>query len=399
MAGVIARFAPSPTGYLHVGNARTALFNWLFAAKHGGTFVLRLDDTDAERSRTEYAAAIAEDLAWLGLVWQVSVRQSERLAHYREAFERLRTEGRVYPCYETPEELEALRARRAARGLPPLYDRAALALGAAERGALEASGRRAHWRFALAAGEVAWDDLVRGATRIAAAAIGDPVVVREDGVPLYLLSSVVDDVALGITHVIRGEDHVSNTAAQIQIFHALGAAPPAFAHHALLIGPAGEKLSKRLAGAGIRAWRQAGLEPLALASLLAKLGTAEPVVPRQSLGELAVEFDLGHLGRAPARFDPEELRRLNHRLLAAMPYDLVRPRLAAGGLVAADEAFWLAVRGNLATVADAATWWAVCRGEVVPRTDDPDLLGAAAATLSPRPWDDTTWGRWTAALA
>lgn len=397
---VVARFAPSPTGLLHVGNARMALANYLLARKAGGRFLLRIDDTDKERSRPEYTEAIRRDLAWLGFSWALEVRQSERLALYREAAERLKEEGRLYPCYETPEELALKRKSLAARGLPPLYDRAALELSEAERRRLEAEGRKAHWRFKLAPGEIVWDDAVRGPQRFASSALGDPVLVREDGTFLYLLPSTVDDIALGITHIVRGEDHVSNTALQLQLFTALGKDPRelVFAHLPLLADAEGKGLSKRLGSLSLEQLRTEGVEPLALCSLLAKLGTMDAIEPRLSLDALAAEFDLAKFARATPRFDRDELGRLNARVLGALPFAAVRERLGDLGLAEADEAFWLAVRPNLGALAEAGVWWRVCRAPLEPVIEEPNFLATAARLLPKEPWNGNTWGAWTEAL-
>lgn len=390
------RFAPSPTGYLHVGNARIALVNWLFARKHGGSFLLRLDDTDTERSRPEYAAAIEEDLRWLGLTWDRFARESDRMERYADAFARLRASGRLYPAYETPEELDHARRRRLARGEPPRYDRAALRLSDAERARLEAEGRQPHWRFRLDDGDIAWDDLVRGPTRFSGATLSDPVLFRADRRPLYTLSSVVDDIDFGITHVIRGEDHVANTAVQLRIFAALGADPArlAFAHLPLLTDVAGGGLSKRHGSLSLRELRADGIEPMAVNSLLARLGTADPVEPFVALDDLVAGFDLGRFGRAPPKFDRAELERLNAAVLHALPFEAVRDRLPAGF----DAALWAAVRPNLSRLAEAADWLAVVRGPVAPVLDDPAFAAAAAALLPPEPWDEGTWAAWTDAV-
>jgi len=328
MSEIAVRFAPSPTGYLHIGNIRPALFNWLFARKNGGRFLLRLDDTDTARSREDYADAIREDLRWLGLIWDIEARQSDRLQAYDEAVEALKAAGRLYPAYETPDELERRRKRQRAQGLPPIYDRAALKLTDADRARLEAEGRQPHWRFKLDDRAVVWDDLIRGEQSIDAGSLSDPILVRADGSYLYTLPSVVDDIAFGITHVIRGEDHVANTGAQIQIFEALGAAAPAFAHHNLLVGADGEALGKRLGTLSIRAMREEGLEPLAILSHSAAIGTSDAVRAHQGLDTLIESFDLAKVSRAPARFDMAELRALNARLLHERAYAEVAERLA-----------------------------------------------------------------------
>jgi glutamyl-tRNA synthetase len=394
----IVRFAPSPTGLLHVGNIRAALFNWLYARRHGGTFILRLDDTDRARSRTEFEAAIERDLEWLGLIWARKEKQSDRLAHYDAARDRLIAAGRLYPCYETPEELEFKRKRLLAQGRPPVYDRAALRLSAADRSRLEGEGRRPHWRFKLASEEVRWDDLVRGAQHVDEASQSDPVLVRADGSYLYSFTSVVDDIAFAITHVIRGEDHVTNTGAQIQMFRALDAPVPAFAHLPLLVDAAGGGLSKRAGSLSVADLRERGIEALAICGLLAHLGTADPVEPVTSLEPLVAKVDFTRVGRAAARFSEEELAQLSARTLHILPYEAVRTRLAD---LDADlgEGFWLAVRGNLATLAEAAGWARVVRGSVTPILEDPAFLAEAASHLPAEPWSETTWKAWTGALA
>ncbi|MGL4728967.1 MAG: glutamate--tRNA ligase, partial [Bosea sp. (in: a-proteobacteria)] len=328
----IVRFAPSPTGYIHIGNARPCLLNWLHALKGGGRFILRIDDTDRERSKPEYEQAIIADLAWLGITPHGFFRQSERFALYEAAAQKLRGLGRLYPCYEAPDELDRRRKRQLARGLPPVYDRAALKLTDEDRAKLEAEGRKPHWRFKLDAGEVAWDDLVRGATHIDAASLSDPVLIREDGAFLYTLPSVVDDIEMGITDVIRGEDHVTNTGVQIQIIRALGAEPPRFGHHNLLTTMSGEGLSKRTGALSLRSLREAGIEPLAVAALAVLTGSSEAVRPVASLEELAGLIDLAHLSRAPARFDEAELAALSARTLHHMEFAAVSARLAAMGI-------------------------------------------------------------------
>jgi glutamyl-tRNA synthetase len=395
MIAPIVRFAPSPTGLLHVGNIRAALFNWLHARRHGGRFILRLDDTDRQRSKSEYETAIERDLAWLGLGWDAKERQSDRLAQYDEARDRLIASDRLYPCYETPEELEFKRKRLLSQGRPPVYDRAALRLDAAARRKLEDEGRRPHWRFKLASEEVRWDDLVRGAQHVDEASQSDPVLVRADGSYLYSFTSVVDDAAFAITHVIRGEDHVTNTGAQIQMFRALDATVPIFAHLPLLVDAGGGGLSKRTGSLSIGDLRERGIEALAIDALLARLGTADPVEPVASLEALVATVDFARVGRAAARFSEEELAQLSARTLHILPYDAVRDRMSAD----VDEALWLAVRGNLMTMADAATWGEVVRGPIVPAIENIDFLAAAAEALPSEPWDEQTWRSWTGAVS
>jgi glutamyl-tRNA synthetase len=392
---VTVRFAPSPTGRIHAGNIRTALLNWMFAQQRGGRFLLRLDDTDRERSTEEFANGIREDLTWLALGWNHEVKQSDRFALYDAAVEKLKASGRLYPAYETQEELELKRRRQLARGKPPVYDRAALKLSDADREKLEAEGRSPHWRFKLETRDLVWNDLIRGEQHVDAASLSDPVLVRADGTYLYTLPSVIDDIDLGITHVVRGEDHVANTAPQIQLFEALGAEPPAFGHHNLLVGPDGQALSKRDRSISIQGMREEGLEPLTVANYAAAIGTSDTVALHQSLHELVVRFAFGKLSRAPARFDVEELRALNAGLLHALPYEAVAARLRAMG-VGGNEAFWLAIRSNLAVLSDAGAWWKVVTGPIKPVIADSALYEEAAALLPPEPWDATTWECWAA---
>lgn len=399
MTAPIVRFAPSPTGRIHIGNARPALLNYLYALAHHGRFVLRFDDTDFARSSEEFARGIEVDLGWLGVTPDVIVRQSQRVALYEEAAAELKDAGLLYPCYETPDELEKRRKLQQARGLPPVYDRAALKLTGADRARLEAEGRKPHWRFKLEAGTVSWPDLVRGACAIDCASLSDPVLVREDGSFLYTLPSVVDDIDLGVTHVIRGEDHVTNTAVQIRLFEALapsGKAPPIFAHHNLLVGSAGEGLSKRTGSLAIASLREEGYEALAVAALAVLTGSSDSVHPVRSLHELAKEFDLAHLSRNAARFDPADLGPLTHRTLALFDYEAVRERLEAHDIVGFKaEPFWCAVRGNLTKFADVLDWWRVVEGEIEPVREDAEFLARALALLPEEPWDETTWAHWT----
>ena len=407
MAASRYRFAPSPTGYLHLGNARTALLNAVLAIRENGTFLLRLDDTDTERSRDEFAEAIVEDLHWLGIAPNEAVRQSDRLALYDEAFERLRAEGLVYPCYETPDELQRQRKRLAARGRPPIYDRSALRLSAAEREALEQGGRSPHWRFLLPnqdgdpAGprrtEIEWDDAVLGRQVVDLASLSDPVLRRGDGTYLYTLPSVVDDARTGVTSIVRGADHVTNTGVQIALFRALGHDVPRFGHHNLLLDPEGEGLSKRHGSLSLRGLREGGFEPEAVVAAAVLTGTSEPLRPT-SAKALAEWFDPATMSHSPARTSMTELEALNRTVVHAMPYAEARPRLAALG---ADEgeAFWNAVHANLDRVADAARWAAIVRGEGAryPSGEDAAFL-AEAATLLPETLDAGAWKAWTTAL-
>lgn len=401
----ITRFAPSPTGRLHVGNIRTALHNWMLARQTGGKFILRIDDTDAERSRKEYVTAIRADLAWLGLDWDQEERQSARLDRYEAAFEVLRAAGRIYPAYETAQELEVKRKIALGRGLPPIYDRAALGLDDAERAAKEGEGIAPHWRFKLDHDEqIEWEDGIRGRQKFAASQLSDPVIRRADGSWLYMMPSAVDDIDMGVSQVLRGEDHVSNTAVQIQIFtalHAAGfaAAPgaakkvPDFAHEALLVGKEG-KLSKRLGSLGCDALREQGIEPAAIIAMMARLGTSQPVEPIADRTALIASFDLAAFGRAPAKFDEADLERINAAIVHQLPYEDVKDRLPAG----MDAAGWHAIQPNLSKVDDAKEWWGLVTGPITPTNfsdEDRAYLAEAETALE---WGDDPWAALTVAL-
>lgn len=387
MSDIKVRFAPSPTGFMHIGNTRTALFNWLLSAKLGGRFMLRIDDTDAQRSKKEYEDAIRDALVWLGLEWSEEARQSARVERYNEVTEKLKADGRIYACYETPEELEFMRKRLLNKGLPPIYDRQALNLTREQIAKYEAEGRRPHYRFKLLDGDIVWHDLVRGECRYSEKNLSDPVVIREDGSFLYHLPSVIDDADFGITHIVRGEDHVTNTAAQIQMFEAVGGKIPAFAHLPLLTGKEG-KLSKRLGSLGVRELRADGVEPMAISSFLAKLGTSDPVEPFYSLKDLAGTLDFAKIGRAQPKFDEEELKHFNTRLIHAMPYAMVKERFSV------TEEFWNAVRGNLDKLSDIKMWSDICFAELSPVMEDAELTNMAAELLPAEPWNEETFGAW-----
>ncbi|HUH78173.1 MAG TPA: glutamate--tRNA ligase [Devosia sp.] len=394
----IVRWAPSPTGRIHLGNARPALLNWFFARRHGGKYVLRMDDTDQARSTRDFADGIEVDLAWLGVTPDLLVRQSERTKLYDAARDRLIAAGRLYPCYETADELDRRRKRARALGKPPIYDRATLSLPAEDRARLEAEGRKPHWRFKLDGRPVTFTDLIKGEQTVNTASMSDPVLVREDGTYLYTLPSVVDDIDLAITHVIRGEDHVSNTGTQIEIIEALGGQIPMFAHHNLLTDAAGQGLSKRLGSQSITDFREAGYEPLAIAIMASITGTSLPIEPYGSLDEIAEKLDFSMISHGPARFDPAELDGLNARMLHAMPYAEALPRLTSLGLEG--EAMWLLLRDNLGRFGDIAELSKLVTGPVEPviADEDRDFLGLAKAVLPAEPWDDQTWGEWTNAL-
>ncbi|WP_428376778.1 glutamate--tRNA ligase [Lichenicoccus sp.] len=396
------RFAPSPTGLLHVGNARQAVANALFARRHGGIFQLRIDDTDSTRSKEEHVEAIRHDLNWLGLAWQESFRQSERLDAYAAAADRLRASGRLYPCFESEEELRAKREQRIRQHRPPVYDRAMLRLTAEQRAAAEANGKRPYWRFRLTDGTVLWDDLVLGRTQVKLPAISDPVLIRADGTILYSFASVVDDLETGITHIVRGEDHITNTGVQIDIAQALqggalGASPHRFrfGHLPLLLDEAGGKLSKRFDGLSLRALRQDGIEAAALVAYLARLGSSEDPHPL-GLDELAASYDLGHISHSAARFDTRQLLALNRRTMHGLPFEAVSARLPPG----ATPEFWSVVRGNVDMLNEARHWWEVVAGSIVPPPLEGDgaYLTQALDLLPEAPWDQDTWHAWTSAL-
>jgi glutamyl-tRNA synthetase len=393
---VKVRFAPSPTGYLHAGNARAALVNFLFARARDGFFLLRLDDTDVERGRPEYEQGIYDDLRWLGLDWDGTDKQSLRGARYAEAAERLKASGRLYPCFENEDELAAKRAALIKRKLPPVYDRAALAMTAEQRAAAEAGGKRPYWRFKLSGAAVAWQDLVLGTRNIKLATLSDPVLIRADGTPLYTFTSVVDDIDHGITHVIRGEDHVTNTAVQIDLFQAMAGAVPRFAHLPLISDGEGEKLSKRIGSISLRSLRKDGIEAAAITAYLARLGTNKDAVPL-TLPELVKSFDINDFGRSSPRFDGRQLVALNRKILHGLDFEAVKERLPEG----ADEKFWVAIRGNLDFCSEARLWWEVCNGTITPpdMAGENDFIRAAIAALPAEPWDAETWKIWTAAVA
>ncbi|MEO6607874.1 MAG: glutamate--tRNA ligase [Aestuariivirga sp.] len=391
----IVRFAPSPTGRIHIGNARAALLNWLFALKTGGQFILRYDDTDTARSTQEFADGIATDVAWLGIKPSRVEWQSKRFGRYDKVAADLRARGFLYPCYETADELDRRRKRQQARGLPPVYDRASLNLTAEEKAAFETQGRKPHWRFKLAQKPVEWNDMIRGPVHIDTATLSDPVLIREDGTYLYTLPSVIDDIDFAITHVIRGEDHVVNTAAQIEICKAIGGAVPAYAHYSLLNGADGKGLSKRLGSLSIQSFRDEGLEAMAVVSHAALLGTSDNIHPCADYRELVDNFDLGKLSRAPARFDEVELRALNAKLLHMLPWDAVADRVPYG-----NEAFWLAIRGNIEKLSDAKAWADIVTQDMKPEVavEDKDFIAAARSALPAEPWDANTWKLWTEAV-
>ena len=398
MTDVKVRFAPSPTGNLHVGNLRTALVNYLFSRREGGHFMLRIDNTDTERSTPEFEASIRADLKWMGMDWDSEDRQSARLDRYGAVLKQLADAGRAYPCYETPEELALNRKAQLSAGRPPVYDRVALKLTDEQKAEHEAAGRRPHWRFLLNDAEVSWTDTVRGAVSYHMSSLSDPVLMREDGRVIYTMASVVDDIDHGITHIIRGEDHVTNSAAQIQLFEALGAAAPAMGHVALLAGADGEGLSKRLGSLSIGQLRDEGTEASSLASVLARIGTADPVVPQVAMDDIIDGFDLSRFGRATAKFEQAELAQVNARIVQQLPFADVADRLASAD-VDGGEAFWVAVRENLSTVAEVSDWWQVCSAAITPVIEAGEVTDAAAGLLPDGEISADIWQPWTKSVA
>lgn len=394
---VKVRFAPSPTGYLHIGNARTAIITWLFARKHQGHFLLRIDDTDVERSKVEYEHAIMDGLTWLGLNWDEKANQKDRTARYEEVIEQLKADGRLYACYETPEELGLKRKTQLNRGVPPTYDRAGLDLTDEDHAAFKAEGRHPHWRFKLNHTPITWHDHIRGPVEFKGEDLSDPVVLREDGSPLYHLCSVIDDIDFEITHVVRGEDHVSNTATHVQMFEAISGKAPEFAHMSLIADAEGGKLSKRLGSLSVKdIMENEGLEAMAINSLMARLGTSDPIEAYTTMEPLIEAFDFGKFSRNPPKFDMEDLTRLNAKILHETNFDSVKDRLAEMGLDTINQNFWNAVRANIEKLDDAKDWWDIVNAPVTPNmtAEDRAFTSDAANHLPPAPWDENTFKAW-----
>ncbi|MDF2142474.1 glutamate--tRNA ligase [Paenirhodobacter sp. CAU 1674] len=397
----VTRFAPSPTGYIHVGNLRTALMNYLIARKTGGTFILRIDDTDQERSKQEYVDALKADLEWLGIAWDREERQSLRLDRYAEAADQLRAEGKLYECFESPTELDLKRKKQLNMHKPPVYDRAALALSEEQKAALRAEGREGYWRFLLDQERIEWTDGIIGPISIDAASVSDPVLIKAGGQVLYTFASSVDDTDMGVTHIVRGADHVTNTATQIQIIRAIGGTPPAFAHHSLLTGPGGEELSKRLGALSIRDLRANGIAPEALLSMMARLGSSQPVELRMTIDEIAEGFDLSQFGAAPTKFDADDLIPLTRARNQQLPFAAVAAQIADLGIPADQaEAFWAVASKNIDKLSDLGHWADLCLNGAEPVIDaeDADFIAAAMALLPAPPFTPATWGEWTAAV-
>ncbi|WP_400082620.1 glutamate--tRNA ligase [Yoonia sp. R78084] len=394
------RFAPSPTGWIHIGNLRAALFNYAIARQNGGTFILRIDDTDGERSKPEYVEGLKEDLTWLGFTWDRVEHQSARMENYLAAKQKLIDMGRLYECFETPTELDLKRKKQLNMGKPPVYDRAALALSEDEKNALRAE-RGSHWRFKLDHKRIEWTDGIIGDISIDAASVSDPVLFKNDGQILYTLASVVDDTEMDITDIVRGSDHVTNTATQIQMIEALGGTVPTFAHHSLLTGPQGEALSKQLGTLALRDLRKQGIAPQAILSLMARLGSSEPVELRTNIDEVVAHFDLSKFGSAPTKFDAADLIPLTARHLATLKAGDVADVLTSAGVPAAlAEPFWQLVRDNINSLDEVADWWALMRDGAAPLVDDEDrdFVAQAFAMLPPMPYTADTWGTWTTAV-
>lgn len=393
---VRVRFAPSPTGYIHAGNVRAAIVTWLFARKNGGNFLLRIDDTDLERSKDIYEQDIEAGMNWLGLTWDKKARQKDRNDRYAGMIQKLKDDGRLYPCWESQEELALKRKTLLSRSLPPVYDRSALKLTEEQKAAFN---HAPHWRFKMEAEPIEWNDLIRGPVKFDGALISDPVLIREDGTPLYHLCSVIDDIDYKITHIVRGEDHVSNTAMHVQLFKAMGAGLPQFAHLPMISDSEGGKLSKRLGSLSVKDLRETeGVEPMAIVSLMARLGSSDPIEPFNKMQDLIDSFDLSKFSKGAPKFDMEELLRLNSKIIHATSYAEAKPRLDAMGLSALDENFWLAVRPNLSKLGDIKDWWIVANGPVTPVIDDADFIKQAAALMPPAPWNTETWKSWTDAV-
>ena len=394
---VKARFAPSPTGFLHVGNARTAIITWLFTRANNGHFLLRIDDTDRERSKDEYEQAIEDGLTWLGLDWDEKANQKDRMTRYDEVIEKLKSDGRLYACYETPEELGLKRKTQLSRGIPPTYDRAGLSLTEEQIAKHEADGRTPHWRFKLLHEAIEWNDLIRGPVAFKGEDLSDPVVLREDGTPLYHLCSVIDDIDFDITHVVRGEDHVSNTATHVQMFEAISGKAPNFAHLSLISDAEGGKLSKRLGSLSVKdIQNDDGLEAMSVNSLMARLGTSDPIEAYTNLKPLIDAFDFSKFSRSTPKFDPDELIRLNAKILHETPFDAIKDRLSDMGITNIDENFWNAVRPNIEKLEDTKTWWDMTNDALttIIDADDKDFITQAATMLPDAPWDETTWKAW-----
>ena len=393
----VSRFAPSPTGLLHLGNIRTALINWLYARTNNGKFILRIDDTDLERSKDEYISQIKYDLDWLGIDFDETFNQSSRFDRYREQFEKLKADGRIYPCYETPEELERKRKLLIAAGGKQVYDRSAMELTDQQKKDYEAEGRKPHWRFLLKTERMKWDDLLKGEIDIDLTSLSDPVLFREDGVPLYTFSSAVDDIDYGITNVIRGDDHTSNTAVQVEIINALDQNKITFAHHALLKASSGDKLSKRDNVISISSFREANMEPISILSLLATIGTSNSIELKDNIDQIKSEFKLSTISTSPGRIEIDVLNALNKKQVQKYNFSEIEERLKKID-EKIDQKFWETIRGNLNVVEDIKQWTDIVFNSETIKPSDKDYIKIAMELIPDDPWNDETWGLWTSAI-
>ena len=390
---MITRFAPSPTGLLHVGNLRTALITWLATKSKIGKFILRIDDTDRERSKKEYIDAIKEDLSWLGIDWELCFCQSDRLEKYEEAKQKLIKSGRLYPCYETEEELAVKKKSLLSRNLPPIYDRASLNLSTSDKQELEKQGIKPYWRFLLTDEDIVWDDKVRGHLKFSAKSLSDPVLIRTDGTLTYSLASVVDDIEYGITDIVRGEDHISNSAIHIQLFKALGGQPPKFAHLSLLTTKE-KKLSKRIGGFSIEELKEKGILPLSLAIFLSKMGTSDIIDTKKRIPDLIKEFEFSKLSKSTVQYDYRELAIFNTKIIHSLTYNEIKDKLQELGMKNIDEKFWLSVRNNIEQLEDVKEWWRICKEDIKTKILDKELTKLASEQLPEGEPNFTTWDTW-----
>lgn len=392
----ICRFAPSPTGFLHVGNIRAAIINFLYAKKTGGKFLLRLDDTDVERVKDEYREMIIKDMAWLGLEYEKIIKQSDRLEKYEEAKNRLIANGRLYECFETAEDLNFQRRSQTASGVAPIYNRAALNLTDEQKKSLRAQGLKPHYRFLLEDKITAWDDKIKGRITYEGRHFSDPVLVRDNCMPTYTFCSVVDDIEFGVTDIIRGEDHITNTAIQIQIFEALGVKTPDFAHLALVKASEG-KISKREGGFDVKSLRNDGYEAMAIVNLLAQIGTSTSIKIHKNFEELARDFDFAKFSKSAMNYDISELANINHKLLQSLDFCEAKPRLKEIGITGeVSEKFWTAIKLNINFLSEAKEWFEIFSEEFrfKNKNEDQEFLHEAAKLLPKNTEDENCWNLW-----
>ncbi|MDC3084704.1 glutamate--tRNA ligase [Gammaproteobacteria bacterium] len=393
------RFAPSPTGDLHIGNARTLILNYVYSKSISGELILRIDDTDKDRSEERFYSSIIKDVEWLKISISAIEKQSSKTEKYKKIRDYLIKEGYLYPCYETDEELNRLRKVSLSGGLPPIYDRASLKLTKQEIKDHEANGIKPYWRFKLDRENITWNDLIRGEQTIACNSFSDPVLIRADGTFLYTLPSVVDDIDMGITHVLRGEDHVSNTATQIQLFKILGSNVPNFGHHSLMVQKDGSRMSKRIGSMSLKDIRDSGIEPMTLLNYCARIGTSDAIEAFQSIDQLVNNYSLTKISRSPARFSFEELMGLNKKVLQNISFRTLAKRLIDLDIEGKDaEIFWDTVKTNINTINEAQKWWNIVKDDKINidlRQINRDFLKIAQETLPITPWNDKTWSIWT----